>query len=1016
MHWLIILVLAVVLYRQDRRLKALEARLDQLLRRPEPAYASDTPSWTPPLDAARTANVVEPTPAVETDGPAPEPPFAPWGQADIAEPAPSPEAVFAPAPPRPAVKARPALTWPAVSTWLAENGLAWIGGGGLALGGLLLVMYAAQRGVFTPPLRIAAAVLLGGAMIAASEWILWQKAVAGGRHLLAAAVAAGAGAVTLYGAVCAAHGLYDLISLPAAAVLTAGISFGLLGLALRHGEPLALLAIFGAALAPAVTGGDVWSPSVLEAYLVVIGLTGSTLSAVRHWGRAGLLTLAALVVWSLGLILAHRGLDAAFLLLVAVLGPFCATVWRRARPGEPVLDKVFDNQPAVALGLVSLASLGVWLHAMGTDPDLPIAIVLAAALVVLGAAGAAAGLMPALVFSAPVAVAGLAALMVLGMRGREPDTPWVFALAGLIPAAGLLAAVRLREAKSRLQVLAIGGIGAAVLASLGWPLLREAGIEPAWLPAALISAAMFAAAGLVARKVEASGGDAAADVGLGLWLGAAAEMAFLAIHAASPAAFAPSAQALAALALAFAAGRLAWRGLAPAAVAGGLMAFAVMLRPGFIGEALEGRLALTPMLGVTALASVLLLAASRLARSRRIAHRAASEALSTASLLTLLLGAFIALHRVLSGPQDAAGPLFEASLRTLMLLSAGLLLVARQREDDGLIARWRTLVVIGLGVLHGLIGQGLVLNPWWGVGEVPAGWPVFNSLILSFLAPALLLAVSVARRDRPRDDWSRAWVVAAVIFALLWVVLTLRHVFQGTFMSDGVIGRAEACAYAIVGLLTARVLMSDRLTANGSRGSWLRPVAPVAGWAAVVVSALVFGVYASPWWGPLDQPLSPVSAALLLFALHGLGAATALGLQRGGTPFSRAALCLGVGILFVLTSLLIRWMFHGADMSSPGRGGGLETWTFSALWAVFGLVVLSLGAARRHATLRWAGLAVLLMTAVKVMFFDLARLEGVVRAASFLAVGALFLVGALAARRLNAAGPPEPSPDDAPEA
>jgi len=1026
-HWLIILILAVVLYRQDRRLKSLEARVAQLLNRAAPpvAVASPVPAALPVEDSIAPA--FEPLAVQEPLAAA-----SPWeAPASLDRPTPerqSPEPVLSVPTPaaEPLVKPllpekAPAstLSWPAISTWLAENGLAWIGGGGLALGGLLLVMYAAQRGVFTPPLRIAMAVLLGGGMIAASEWILRQKQVVGGRHLLAAAVAAGAGAVTLYGAVCAAHGLYHLIPLPVAAVLTATISFGLLGLALRHGEPLALLAIFGAALAPFVTGADTWSPAVLEAYLVLIGVTGSAISAVRHWGKAGHLTLAALVLWSAVLVMDRRALDAAVLLLIAVLGPFCGAAWRRARAAEPGVDKLFDNQPAVALGLVSLASMGVWLHAMGSGHDLPIAIVLASVLVVLGAAVVAAGLIPAMVFAAPVAVAALAALMVLAMNGREPETPWIFVLAGLIPAAGLLGALRIREAKARMLLLAIGGLGAAALASFAWPLLRDVGLEPAWLPAALISGAMFAAALLVARKAEASGVSAASDAGLGLWLAAAAEMAFLAIHAATPVAVEPAAQALAALALAVAAGRLAWRGLAPAAVAGGLMAFAVMLRPGFIGDALDGRLALTSMLGVAALASALLFAGSRLMRSRLMANRAEGEALSTASLLTLLLGVFTGLHIVLSGPHDASGPLFEASLRTLLLLSAGLLLVARQREDDGLIARWRTVAVIGLGVLHGLIGQGLVLNPWWGMGEAPAGLPVLNSLILSFLAPALLLAVTVRRRSRPQEDWSRGWLAAAVVFALLWIVLTLRHVFQGAAMSDAGIGRAEACAYAILGLLAARALLSDRVNAASQRIQWLRQAAPTGGWVALVAAALVFGRYASPWWGPLDQPLASIGAGLLLFGLYGLGAATALGLRRGETPFSKAALCLAVGILFVLMSLLIRWAFHGADLSSPGRGGALETWTFSALWAVFGLVVLSLGAARRDATLRWAGLAVLLMTAVKVMFFDLARLEGVVRAASFLAVGALFLVGALAARRLNARaakGASEVSPAAAPGA
>ena len=104
-------------------------------------------------------------------------------------------------------------------------------------------------------------------------------------------------------------------------------------------------------------------------------------------------------------------------------------------------------------------------------------------------------------------------------------------------------------------------------------------------------------------------------------------------------------------------------------------------------------------------------------------------------------------------------------------------------------------------------------------------------------------------------------------------------------------------------------------------------------------------------------------AALLLFCLYGLGAAAMLRLRRGDGPFDQTALAGAVGTLFVLLTLLIRYAFHGADMRAPTGGEGLETWTFSALWAVFGLAVLSLGAARKDIVLRWAGLAALLAVA-----------------------------------------------------
>lgn len=989
MEWLVILALAVWVFQQGRKIQGLERRLDvaeleRLTRRPI-ERAVEAPAPTPPPKA-------EPEPVI----PRPEP------EPVLAARAPEPEPVFVP-PPRSA----PTFTRESVSTWLSENGLAWIGGGGLALGGLLLVAYAAQRGLFIPEFRIALAVLLGAAMLGASEWILRQKpSIAGGRHLLAAAVSAGAGAVTLYGAVCSAHGLYHLIPLGVAAVLAGAISLGLLALSLRHGEPLALVAMVGAVLTPGFTGLPDWSPLALSAYAVLIGATGFSITALRRWGRAGLATLIGLLLLS-GAPLAERdALSAMILQLLAVVGPFAATLWRRRyRPDEaddPV-GRDFRRLPAIALVLTSIGASALWLSvpivAMGR---LPFAVLLSGALVALAAVMAVRDMVRPSLFAVPVGVSVVCQLTVMALMARTPafpaQLPWLYALTALIPAAALWAGLRLPAAE-RMRVLAIGGIGVATLASLTWPILHAGQVALGWTPAALLAAALFAAAPLIARSSD----DATADRGLALWLAAAAEMAFLALHAAVAPRFEPAAFGLSALALAVAAVRLPWRGLAPASVVGGLIAFLAMLRPEFLGATLEGRLALPLMLAVTlAAAGLLAFSAEVIWRGGDGRARNEVEALRATALLIGLLSVFIGLHVALAGGRgQAIDGLLEASLRTLALLSTGLLLVLRQRADGGPITRWRTVVVVTLGLAHGVLLQGLAWNPWWGSGEAPAGLPVLNTLMLSYLAPAGLLA-AIAWRRRPADDrWTKAWTLGVLVFGLLWGLLTLRHLFRGPAMNYAQIGRAEGAAYAILALAAAGALTSPRLVGRVSAGWLARPGPPFA-WLALIVAALVFGVRASPWWGPLAEPLAPAGAAILLFGLYAVGAGVMLGLRRGDTPFDRTALALAVGTLFVLLTLVIRYAYHGAEMRAATPGEGLETWTFSALWAVFGLAVLGLGAGRKDVVLRWAGLVVLLFTAGKVVVFDLARLEGVTRAASFLAVGGLFLGGALLARRLNA--------------
>ncbi|WP_145998299.1 DUF2339 domain-containing protein [Caulobacter flavus] len=1005
MEWVFIVGLTVWVAVQHQSLDMVRRRLDRALAeldllkasiaRPKPPEMHEAPREAPAPAAPQPA-VSEPVPP-ESLSQAPSPsPFAPAPKADEVRPSPTEPPRLTSVPvsaPRPAV-ARPLITREAASTWLAENGLAWIGGGGLALGGLLLVAYAAQKGIFTPPLRIAAAVVLGALMVLASEWILRRKAETS-RHLLAAAIAAGAGAVTLYGAVCAAHGLYHLIPFWLAAVLAAAVSLGLLGLALRHGEPLALVAMAGAAATPIVTDISSWSPLVFEAYALLIGVTGFVLAAGRRWGWTSFVTALGVALLSLPPLADRQPGAAAVLVALAAAGPMAA-FWRRRRTGETPAEAMRLRQASMAaLFMVNLFALAVWFAP--PTPASAAAGVLSAVLLGLTALAIAARLAEPGLFAAPTLATVFAVTACLLFQskgvGIAARPPWLHLLLALAPLTALPAALRLPAAK-RTQLLAIAAVATAVAASLAWPLLDEAGFAHAWTPAALLGAGMLGLSVLIARRCETP----SRDLGLGLWLGAAAEMVFLAVHAAVEPRFEPAAFAAAAVALAAAARRLSWRGLAETSVAAGLLALVVMLRPAFIGEALAGRLPLALMAAVSGAAAAIAFVAAWLLKAA--GRRNEAESQGAAALMILLLGLFVGVHVVVVGkPGEGSGFLLDASLRTLILLAAGLVLVLRRRPDDGPVARWRTLIVIGAGLAHGLLLQGLVANPWWGLGEVPAGPPLLNTLLLSYLAPAMLLAVAAWRR--PVDAAGRGWVVGAAAFGLLWAVLALRHGIHGPAMGEAGIGRGEIAGYAVLALATARGFLDPRLAAR-PEASWLARAAPTVGWIAVASAVLVFGFIANPWWGPEQALLSPLVAAVLLALAHGAGAALLLELGRRDDRFGTTARACAIGVLFVLVGLVVRYGFHGPAMGASMGSGGLETWAFSAVWAVFGLVVLSLGSARKDAVLRWAGLAVLLLTAGKVLLVDLARLDGVVRAASFLAVGALLLGGAVLVRRLNA--------------
>ena len=229
------------------------------------------------------------------------------------------------------------------------------------------------------------------------------------------------------------------------------------------------------------------------------------------------------------------------------------------------------------------------------------------------------------------------------------------------------------------------------------------------------------------------------------------------------------------------------------------------------------------------------------------------------------------------------------------------------------------------------------------------------------------------------------------------------------------LGRQEAAADALFLLSVACGLLAlaRRVRTSAWTGLQARGL-PAAATIAVAFADLAYGYLASPWWGPIDGALSSLGAAAVLAACYAGGAGASLALARLAADrlaLGRFALVSGCLQLFALLTLAIRFAFRGLSMGYRPGEAGFETWTFSAIWAVYGLGVLVLGVRRGDIALRWTGLGLLLFTTAKVLLFDMAHLDGMVRAASFLALGALLILGALAARRMGAFGSARAEPE-----
>ncbi len=1000
MTWIVITALVVWLIYLQGKVAGLNDRLSQAERRLQPRESA-----------------VPPTPGAPA---APEPPLRPIPRAAAPR---EPELIaLRPEPVRPAAAeaatsevmfAPPRPTPPpgkplreSLRAWLEENGLAWAGGAALALGGLFLVTYAAQRGVFTPAMRIAAAFVTGLVLMGASEWLRRRAERDERGHRLAAAVAAGAGAATLYGAVWASYWLYAFIGLPLAGMGLGAISLGLLALAFRHGEPLAVLAVGGAFIAPVITGPQHWAAPALTAYLALITLTGYAVAGGRRWGQAGLATLVGAALWGFAGLAAEGYVRVVALGLAPVVLGIAALEWRRRR-GDAVEIAAgvssFTLLPTAAFAPAALLLIVLWLVADGAVAAAPPAALGNMALAILAAVAVRRGLIPP-----PVQLAAYAAGLGAFVLAAGPQ-PWAIGVAAVVAVSGVAAG------PGRTTNDGLWAAAAAVVALL-LGLSSTASLFGAfWAPEAAMALLLLACGAAVARRTEAP----QRDLPLAVWIWAAGAAALFALNDGLDPRILPQGAAGLSLGAAILHARLGWRGLAAVMVASAVAALAAVISPLLFDALREGELRWWQLAAIAG-GSTGLVALGAWIAGRADRPRESAEALQTGALLIGLASIFVLLRLWSTAGAVGGGtldPFLESALRTVLILVAGLTSAQAVRADSSLIGRWRGQVLLLLGVSHGVVCQVVAANPlhaWW--KPAVAGPPLADSLFVGFLAPAALLAFATVKKVSINRPLLAVYAAAAGGFGLIWAALAIRRLFQGASLHAGLdaVGRAEWAAYGGLALAAAGgALLLGRLAAGRAwsvspLAARLVQVGTVTGWAGLLLAVWIFGYAASAWWGPITRPLAGHPAAWLLFALYAAGAACAFGLARLAAAaederLARAARLAVPAIAFALLSLLVRYGFRGLDMRPDLRDAALETWTFSAAWGLYGFGLLIYGAVRRSVDLRVAGLTVLMITLAKIFVFDMARLDGVVRAGSFLAVGALLLAAAVLMRRISGA-------------
>ncbi|MFA6155278.1 DUF2339 domain-containing protein [Mesorhizobium sp.] len=768
-----------------------------------------------------------------------------------------------------------------VETALGTRWAVWVGGIALALGGLFLVRYTIEAGIFGPGVRLTMAAILGLILVAGGEFIRrtgFKVPVQGAAGAYIPAILTAAGAFILFGTVYAAHGVYGFIGPALAFTLLGVIGVATIAAALVHGQALAGIGLVGAMVTPMLIASRAPNPWALFGYLAIVLAATAVIARMRDWKLLMAAAFAGTGIWTILYLTDAPGANlSAILFIDAVTLAVLALVWL-GRRGDKAGSAGDVDWPSMVPGLfVAFSALG-----LSVDPA-------------FAAAGDA--LTGAVVLAAMLAVA----------LYRPLALPLLYA-AGLVTVLIYLGIIPPTTMVSDFSSAALGVDGVPVAASSA--LTLRIGI----------------ALGLV-------------FIGAGFW--AARRFATARTRAASWAAWGVIAPLVILLALWSAFGNLD-RDFVYAAVAALLVvAFAA-------GGEWIARAEQPPLKGGLAV----------------------SFALCGAAIAGLLM-----LHMA-----------FNSGWTTILLGAAAIV--------PALATRWRSYPALGwisVGAVIAVLAR-VAFDPTIVGAEFLSTTPVFNWLLPGYGVPALAFGVCAWQLARTTNGRPRlAMEAATALFALLTVAMLVRHAMHGGVIGTGATTLAEQAIYTLIALGAGAILIAIDLR---SPSSVLRQGSMAAGVISVAFIVIQHFLALNPLF--TDESTGSISVFNLLFLAYLLPAVAAGGLalySRGKRPrWYSAMLALVAALLaFAYATLSVRRLFKGEFIGLWSGLGQLETYTYSALWLVIGVALLTAGVWMKSQVLRVASAALIAVAVMKVFLFDMSELEGVLRALSFIGLGAVLI-------------------------
>ncbi|MEO9167601.1 MAG: DUF2339 domain-containing protein, partial [Aestuariivirga sp.] len=685
---------------------------------------------------------------------------------------------------------------------MASRWFVWIGAAAVALGGLLFVRYAAQHQLVPPIVRIIMGLALGGALVAAAEYLRRTKIAAD--TYIPAGLASG-GVVTAFGSIYAAHALYGLLG-PTTAFIGLGlVALGALALAMRQGPLIAAVGLVGSYLTPALVVSNNPQALGLFIYLIVILIACFAVVRKRGWDWLGYLSLIGGTAWAL--------------------------LW--------VNGGTFQISDVTIIGLFCFAMSGVATFAIAGK---------AVFAVEAGNLLNPQGMSRALRFALAGAVMAMLVLVAQVLDSNHDFVAMVFFALGL---AGITAFGWYRDGNSLAAPLA-AGLAFFIILSWGpdgynlhaqnWPTIV------AWTVAAILSFGLVGAAGYLRKSPDIIWAALAA---------AAPVLFFLELYALVPGYWSQNIWALLALSIAVGQVFLAWLKrddeLSPALllgttailmlfafdrwtsdiwltllIAGLALTYALLSRVfatryiGFLAILLatiaelrlflrhsgfSGNAALPlgmhwPLYGYGLPAIGFWLSSRILVEEKYRRFRIGFEGLSLGLVITLVS---LEIRAFIGGDTYNHLTLLEMGAHICAWLGAAYGLVYRQTLYSSFISTWGARILLGASVV-GLVSLNmLTLNPL--VDQSPIeGWALLNSLTLAYLVPCILLGLLAQKMKTLGIEKFRIFIGGLALVSLLaFVTFELKFLFEGPVLDSDFVSDAESYAISFCWLALAVV-------------------------------------------------------------------------------------------------------------------------------------------------------------------------------------------------------------------